>query len=88
MGRRVRLLSMEYRGQQRQFGVLSARNSAKNSAKFALELSIRPSAECSCDTTASGNLVVDRTDAGIDHRTTFIDLGFAPGIGRTRPSKT
>jgi hypothetical protein len=40
-----------------------ARNSAKNSAKFALELSIRPQAECSTGTAASGNLVVDRTDA-------------------------
>ena len=39
-----------------------ARNSAKNSAKFALELSIRAQAECSSGTTASGNLVVDRTE--------------------------
>jgi hypothetical protein len=42
-----------------EFGVFSARNSAK----FALELSIRPQAECSLGATASGNLVVDRTDA-------------------------
>jgi hypothetical protein len=38
-----------------------ARNSAKNSAKFAHELSIRPAALGSYGTTASGNLVVDRT---------------------------
>jgi len=37
-----------------------ARNSAKNSAKFAHELSIRPAALGSYGTTASGNLVVDR----------------------------
>jgi hypothetical protein len=41
-----------------------ARNSAKNSAKFALELTVRPSALGSYGTTASGNLVVDRTDVG------------------------
>jgi hypothetical protein len=39
-----------------------ARNSAKNSAKFARKLSIRAGTECSYCTTASGNLVVDRTD--------------------------
>jgi hypothetical protein len=41
-----------------------ARNSAKNSAKFALELTLRPSVLGSNGTTASGNLVVDRTDKG------------------------
>jgi hypothetical protein len=40
-----------------------ARNSAKNSAKFALELRIRQMAFGSSGPTASGNLVVDRTDA-------------------------
>jgi hypothetical protein len=38
-----------------------ARNSAKNSAKFARELSIRAVTECLYCTTASENLVVDRT---------------------------
>ena len=46
------------------FGVPMARNSAKNSAKFALELRIRQIAFGSSGPTASGNLVVDRTDAG------------------------
>jgi hypothetical protein len=41
-----------------------ARNSAKNSARFALELILRPSALGSYRTTAFGNLVVDRTDIG------------------------
>jgi hypothetical protein len=41
-----------------------ARNSAKNSAKFALELSIKPAAFGTAGPTASGNLVVDRTDKG------------------------
>jgi hypothetical protein len=38
------------------------RNSAKISAKFAFELSIKPAAFGTAGTTASGNLVVDRTD--------------------------
>ena len=45
-----------------------ARNSAKNSAEFALELSIRPAAFGTAGPTASGNLVVDRTDAKFAQR--------------------
>jgi hypothetical protein len=42
-------------------GALLARNSAKNSAKFLDEMSIRLLAEDSSPQPASGNLVVDRT---------------------------
>ena len=47
-----------------QIGVLSARNSAKNSAKFFDEMSIRLPCRRLISPTASGNLVVDRTDLG------------------------
>jgi hypothetical protein len=42
-----------------------ARNSAKNSAKFALEFRIRQMAFSESGPAASVNLVVDRTDAKI-----------------------